>query len=353
MKKFYTLFVVLTILILQSSEIFSQERLPLSKLIEIYNNPSKYPNYIMLSAHRGYWKDYPENSEPAINASIDLGVDMVEMDITRTDYSETVLYLLHDWGLDRLTDGHGIVKKRIDGEINNYKTWSDLCNYHLKKSTGEITEYQLLQLEDALRLCKGKVLVSLDKAENIIPEMYSIVKGLDMIDQVTFKTKIQTYPTPESLKTLFTDAEDKKNIVKMFTPTIFSETFEKDPEGIILKMRAFLAEGCTGFEMIYFKDTDKMLTQQVTIDGKTYSNCIEWLKSINKRVIQFPEWPENQRGNWSPAAFKFRNISLDGSDMRCDWDWLLKPSHAPNLIISDRLEVLVDYLNIIGKRNLN
>ena len=31
--------------------------LPISQLIEVYNNPLKYPNYIMLSAHRGYWKD--------------------------------------------------------------------------------------------------------------------------------------------------------------------------------------------------------------------------------------------------------------------------------------------------------
>lgn len=34
---------------------------------------------------------------------------MVEFDITTTD--DGTLYLLHDWGLDRLTNGHGIVKK--------------------------------------------------------------------------------------------------------------------------------------------------------------------------------------------------------------------------------------------------
>lgn len=307
----------------------------------------------MLSAHRGYWKDYPENSAPAIQAAIDLGVDMVELDITRTDYSEEVIYLLHDWGLDRLTSGHGVVKKRINGEFHNYKTWRELSDVNLRKSTGEITQYKLLQLEEALRLCKGKVLVSLDKAENIIPQMYSIVKRLGMIDQVTFKTKIGTYPTPESLRRLFFNSEDQRNIVRMFTPTVFNEYFEQNPSDVISKMKAFIQAGSPGFEMIYFTDQDKMLTMPITVDGVEYTNTIAWLKAKNLQVIQFPEWPENHRGNWSPAAFKFRNISLDGTDLRCNWDWLLKPAHRPSLVISDRLEVLADYLNVLGLRNAN
>ena len=104
-----------------TTSLIAQGTLPIEKLIEVYNNPAKYPDYIMVSAHRGYWKDVPENSLPAIEAAIAMGVDMVELDVTRTDYSENVLYLLHDWGLDRLTDGHGIVKKRIDGELNHYQ----------------------------------------------------------------------------------------------------------------------------------------------------------------------------------------------------------------------------------------
>ena len=55
------------------------QALPIDKLIDIFNNPANYPNYIMISAHRGYWKDYPENSLPAIQAAIDLGADMVEL----------------------------------------------------------------------------------------------------------------------------------------------------------------------------------------------------------------------------------------------------------------------------------
>ncbi len=230
--------------------------------------------------------------------------------------------------------------------------WEDIKDYRLRKSGGEITEYKLPQLQDALLACRDKVLVSLDKVEDIIPEMYAMVKALGMVHQVTFKTKIQNFPNPESLKQLFPSVQDQYGIITMFTPTIFAETFEADPDGTIQQMKNFMDAGCPGFEMIYFKNDDKMLTYPVTLGGKTYKNVLEWLKAENKRVIQFPEWPENQAGNWYPAIYKYRNIDLTGKDLRCDWEWLTLPEHAPNLIISDRLEVLLQYLEVKGKRNL-
>ena len=184
------------------------QRLPIEKLIDVFNNPANYPNYIMISAHRGYWKDYPENSLPAIQAAIDLGADMIEFDITKSD--DDVLYLLHDYGLDRLTTGHGIVRKGEGATFEYYKSWDELKNLKLKEVTGEVSEYKLATLREALLKCKNKALVSIDKAENVIPQMYYLVKELGMVNQVTFKTKIQFFPTPESIKNLVANKEDKE-----------------------------------------------------------------------------------------------------------------------------------------------
>lgn len=329
---------------------FSQSQaLPIDKLIDVFNNPSNYPNYIMISAHRGYWKDYPENSLPAIQAAIDLGADMIEFDITKSD--DDVLYLLHDYGLDRLTTGHGIVRKGEGATFEYYKSWNELKDLKLKEVTGEVSEYKLATLRDALLKCKNKALVSIDKAENVIPQMYYLVKELGMVRQVTFKTKIQFFPTPESIKNLVTNKEDQEQLVKMFTPTVYSELLDKDPN-LINKMKAFIEAGCQGFEMIYFQDSDPMLTRQVTVEGSTYDNILNWLKVKNTCVIQFPMWPETEKGCWVPRKFKYSIINLTGTDRRCDWDWLLKRSHAPDVVISDRLEVLFDYLKTIGKRSL-
>lgn len=329
---------------------YSQSQsLPIEKLIDIFNNPINYPNYIMISAHRGYWKDYPENSLPAIQAAIDLGADMVEFDITKSD--DDILYLLHDYGLDRLTTGHGIVRKGEGATFEYYKSWDELKNLKLKEITGEVSEYKLATLREALLICKNKVLVSIDKAENVIPQMYYLVKSLGMVEQVTFKTKIQFFPTPESIKQLVKNTEDQRQLVKMFTPTVYSELLDKDPD-LLNKMKAFIDAGCEGFEMIYFQDSDPMLTRQVTVEGRTYTSILNWLKAKNTRVIQFPMWPETEKGCWVPRKFKYSIINLKGTDRRCDWDWLLKPSHAPDLIISDRLEILFNYLQTIGKRTL-
>lgn len=117
-------------------------------------------------------------------------------------------------------------------------------------------------------------------------------------------------------------------------------------------MKAFINAGCEGFEMIYFQDSDPMLTRQVTVEGRTYTNILNWLRAKNTRVIQFPMWPETEKGCWVPRKFKYSIINLKGTDRRCDWDWLLKTAHAPDVVISDRLEVLFDYLKTIGKRSL-
>ena len=206
---------------------FSQSQ-SIDKLIDIFNNPVNYPNYIMISAHRGYWKDYPENSLPAIQAALDLGADRIEFDITKSD--DGVLYLLHDYGLDRLTTGHGIVRKGEGATFEYYKSWNELKDLKLKEVTGEVSEYKLATLRDALLKCKNKALVSIDKAENVIPEMYYLVKELGMVNQVTFKTKIQFFPTPESIKRLVTNKADQEQLVKMFTPTVYSELLDKDPD---------------------------------------------------------------------------------------------------------------------------
>ena len=260
--------------------------------------------------------------------------------------------MLHDYGLDRLTTGHGIVRKGEGATFEYYRSWNELENLKLKEISGEVSEYRMATLREALLKCKNKALVSIDKAENVIPQMFYLVKELGMVNQVTFKTKIQFFPTPESIKNLVANKEDKEQLVKMFTPTVYSELLNQDP-GLIDKMKAFIDAGCEGFEMIYFQDSDPMLTRQITVEGKTYPNILNWLRDKNTRIIQFPMWPETEKGCWVPRKFKYSIINLKGTDRRCDWDWLLQAAHAPDVVISDRLEILFDYLKTIGKRSLN
>ena len=64
---------------------------------------------VLVTAHRGDWRYAPENSLPAIDNAIKMGVDIVELDVQRTKDGQYIL--MHDKTLDRTTTGSGLVSE--------------------------------------------------------------------------------------------------------------------------------------------------------------------------------------------------------------------------------------------------
>ena len=75
---------------------------------EIHDPASKY---IVVASHRGDWRNYPENSIPAIESVIRMGVDIMELDLKLT--KDSVLVLCHDHTIDRTTTGRGRVRHHL------------------------------------------------------------------------------------------------------------------------------------------------------------------------------------------------------------------------------------------------
>jgi glycerophosphoryl diester phosphodiesterase len=74
-----------------------------------------------LVGHRGTCSGAPENTMAAFRLAVEAGVDGVELDVqwTRASAAEpSRMVLVHDWTLDRTTDGSGLVTDH---------TWSDLA----------------------------------------------------------------------------------------------------------------------------------------------------------------------------------------------------------------------------------
>lgn len=69
----------------------------------------------LVIAHQGGDNERPSNTLLAMQYAVDLGVDMLEMDIHAT--SDGVLVLSHDETLDRLTNGSGLIKEKKLAEI--------------------------------------------------------------------------------------------------------------------------------------------------------------------------------------------------------------------------------------------
>ena len=123
------------------------------------------PKYVLVVAHRGDWRNHPENSLPAIASCIEQGVDMVEIDLQRT--KDGVLILMHDPTLDRTTNGHG----RVDEH-----TYPEIAELRLKAMHGAcLTRNHVPTLQEALELCKGKILVNIDKGYQYYEEVLALV----------------------------------------------------------------------------------------------------------------------------------------------------------------------------------
>ena len=113
-------------------------------------------NYVFVAMHRGDWRNYPENSRDAILSCIALGADIVELDVQMTKDGRFVL--LHDNSLDRTTTGQGKASEHTLAEIKKLRLKSNQGGKDAKA-----TDYDILTLEEALALAKGKILINIDK----------------------------------------------------------------------------------------------------------------------------------------------------------------------------------------------
>lgn len=135
---------------------------------------------VLVAAHRGDWRNFPENSLPALQSAIDMGVDIVEVDLKLT--RDSVLVLMHDARIDRTTTGRGRVS-----DI----TFDSLNRVRLRAGQGIATRWRVPTLEEALRLCKGKVVVNIDKGFQYYDLVHELLVRTGTTDQVLIKGRFR------------------------------------------------------------------------------------------------------------------------------------------------------------------
>lgn len=101
---------------------------------------------ISVIAHRGFSSVAPENTLSAVRKAIDLGVDIIEIDIHLT--KDSVPVLLHDKTLNRTTNGKGPIYKYNFAELDSF----DAGVKYSKKYKGE----KIPSLEETMQLINGQ-----------------------------------------------------------------------------------------------------------------------------------------------------------------------------------------------------
>ena len=147
----------------QSSESYSDNKESLQHFFKYTGDGS-----ILMSGHRGYWlhTDYPDNSLEGLQNATDLIPDVFfEVDPRLT--KDSVIILMHDATLERTTNG--------TGKVSDY-TMDELKLLKLKDHQGNITEFGIPTLKEAIKWSIGKTTLNLDKKDVPLNMIVDLIK---------------------------------------------------------------------------------------------------------------------------------------------------------------------------------
>lgn len=293
---------------------------------------AKDPGKVFVASHRADWRNWPENSLEAINSAIEMGVDIVEVDLQLT--KDSVLIIMHDPKLDRTTTGKGKISE------TNY---SDIQKMRLKNGVSIYTSHKVPTLEEVLNLAKGRVMLNLDKADRYFDLVYDLAKKTGTERQLIMKGR---KPAKE-VKELYGDylneilympivhLDDQKDFKQTYdgkdhpAKTLDPVKFAKDQESAKKEIDDHLKvlKPCA-FELLYATDQNPLPFQlKNDLRGKSliWYNCL---------------WDTMAGGHDDDAAMK---------DIENGYGFLIDKLGC-GIIQTDRPAMVIDYLR---KRNLH
>ena len=273
------------------------------KIWEHLNNPSD--EYVLAVSHRGDWRYAPENSLMAVQRCIDLGLDIVEIDVRLT--KDGHLVAMHDKTVDRTTNGSGLLSEMTLEEVKQLRLRNACGARHSRQ--------QVPTMEEIMNLTKDKIMVNLDKTEGeTVREAFEILVKTGTVQQAIFKGNDPL----EVMRERYGDLMD--SIVYM--PKLWHDAPNKAEY-----VRAFNDElNPPAYEMLFN-----------SVESPVFAE-IEKMNEKKISVLAIALWDDLCAGYTDELAM------LEGPDAA--WGWLI--DHGANAIMTDRPAELVEYLRSRG-----
>ncbi len=258
-------------------------------------------NKVMVAAHRGDWRNAPENSLLAFRCAAEMGVDIIEIDLQQTKDGEIII--MHDATINRTTNGKG--------KTTDY-TFAEIRKFSLKNGLGRVTNNSIPTLKEVMLELKGKpVLVNLDKSFPFFQQAYNILKETGTLDQAIFKAEVP-YDTLRS------------KYPALIGHIIYMPVVNLDKPGAKELIADYLAHMKPyGFELIFAKDTSGILSQH---DFITRGGSRIWINSL---------WASLNAGHDD-------DLAVEENNKKDSWDWIIE--HGAAIIQTDRPKELLQYL---------
>ena len=272
--------------------------------LSIHTPDSSYP--VRVACHRGDWRNYVENTLEAVESCIQMGADIVEVDVWRT--KDGVLVLMHDETLERCTSGYGKICDHNLAEIRELR---------MKDGLGNMTEFTVPTAEEVLLLAKGRVTVNLDKADLYLDEVYQLLVKTDMVEQTILKSDI---PYDKLCKRYGEELLNKVIFMPIFNVTD-ATTFEE--------VNRLFAPRHDLYEINFEKENAKILQYIRKLAKET--GAVLWINTI---------WPTTCGGHSDDHALR---------DRESNWGYVADHIGA-GIMQTDRPALLLDYLTKRGSR---
>ncbi|RVA32525.1 glycerophosphodiester phosphodiesterase family protein, partial [Mesorhizobium sp. M7A.F.Ca.US.001.01.1.1] len=157
------------------------------QILDRFEHANQWRDHVMVAAHRAGSMQagktlYAENSIAAVEGSIAMGAEIVEVDIRRSKDGEFVV--MHDSWLDRTTTCKGEVVKYTLAELKTCRL--------LVEGTGAATGETVSTLREMLMATRDRILINLDNKLDVgaLPGMIAVARDLGMAEQVIVKENL-------------------------------------------------------------------------------------------------------------------------------------------------------------------
>lgn len=290
-------------------------------MAEMYNPES---DYVIVACHRGDWRNYPENSIPAIESIIRMGADIMELDVKMT--KDSVLVLSHDPNVRRCTNWRGEHGSGVDKQ-----TLAEIKALKLKRAHGVTTDsLRMPTLEEAFLVCKDRIVINIDQgfqyydlimpiAEKVGITKQLLIKGGKPVDVVN--AKMNEYPEKMMYMPIVSPKVDSCKALKSFI-----EAGKANP-----------ADKPIAYELCYGKECSPA----------DYQEAVDMVRAAGSRAWINTLWSSLSGVGYDDDAALEAYVKT-GSPAPV-YGEILKT--GASMIQTDRPELLLNYLRSIGRHD--
>ena len=257
---------------------------------------------VLVASHRADWRNWPENSIPAIESAINIGVDVVELDLQCT--ADSQLIIMHDSKIDRTTTGKGRISEL---------TLDSIRTFRLKNGVSIKTRHEIPTLREALIFCKDRVLINLDKADRYFDLVVPLLQETGTTRQIIMKGR----KPADEVRALYGRYLDE---------VIYMPIVDMNDSASVSAFEAHLQSRPCAFELCW-RDDDRYVRQ---VSQMAQGKSLLWVNCL---------WDTLCGGHEDDEAMK---------DPDAHYGYLID-SLGFRIIQTDRPEYLMDYLQ---KKNL-